>query len=117
MVLGKDDPTQADASPNASQSVNPPFVHAIAVADEDMEATSQTLCASARGDGVIDVINIESALSSIRGRNSSQARKHVHVKHNKKIPQDISETSSCVQLKRLRLDHSLGGHTAAASCV
>ncbi|CAN6483872.1 unnamed protein product [Victoria cruziana] len=115
--FGKDDPTQADASPNASQSVNPPFVHAIAVADEDMEATSRTLCAAARGDGVIDVINIESALSSIRGRNSSQARKHVHVKHNKKIPQDISETSSCVQLKRLRLDHSLGGHTAAASCV
>ncbi|KAF3777015.1 hypothetical protein EJ110_NYTH46412 [Nymphaea thermarum] len=113
---GNDDPTQADTSHSASQSINPPFVHAIAVAQEDMEAMSQNLCAAARGDGVIDVINIESALSGIKGRNSSQARKHVHVKHNK-VSQDTSETSSSVQLKRLQLDHSLGGHTAAASCV
>ncbi|XP_049935532.1 uncharacterized protein LOC116260955 isoform X2 [Nymphaea colorata] len=115
--FGNDDPTHANTSHSASQSINPPFVHAISVAQEDMEAMSQNLCAAARGDGVIDVINIESALSGIKGRNSSQARKHMLVKHNKKVSQDTSETSSSVQLKRLQLDHSLGGHTAAASCV
>lgn len=59
------------------------------------------ICAVARGDGIVDLINIESELSrkgaSKGGGSSSSSRNNV--------------------AKRVCLDYSVGGHKAAVSCV
>ncbi|KAJ0016954.1 hypothetical protein Pint_10356 [Pistacia integerrima] len=104
-------------SSNTGQCYNPAFVHAIAVPDVDMLDKTDKICVVARGDGVIDVVNIESELSTIRSKNSTKAWKG-----SQSIPKDNPlagemETLDLNGGKRLHLDYSLGGHTAAASCV
>ncbi|KAK0580176.1 hypothetical protein LWI29_037524 [Acer saccharum] len=102
---------------NEGQCYNPAFVHAIAVPDVDMLDKTDEICVVARGDGAIDVINIESELNTVRSKNSTKARKG-----SKSISKDNTRAAEMENHdqnggKRLHLDYSLGGHTAAASCV
>ncbi|KAL5839295.1 hypothetical protein ACOSQ3_012002 [Xanthoceras sorbifolium] len=104
-------------SNNGGQCCNPAFVHAIAVPDVDMLDKTDKICVVARGDGAIDVINIESELNTFRSKNSTKARKG-----SKSISKDDIRAVEMENLdqnggKSLHLDYSLGGHTAAASCV
>ncbi|CAN1150103.1 WD repeat-containing protein 53 [Linum perenne] len=104
----------ANNSSNSSQCLNPAFVHSIVVPDADMLENSGKICAVARGDGVVDVIDIESELAAIRSRNSAKAKN----KSKEAISDASGETPDTTQSSsRLHLDYSLGGHTAAVSCV
>ena len=69
------------------------------------------ICTVARGDGVVGVINIETELSVMKSKASTQNRSK-----NKSRTTD-SETHEENGRMRLHLDYSLGGHTAAVSCV
>lgn len=102
---------------NTGQCYNPAFVHAIAVPDVDMLDKTDKICAVARGDGVVDVLNIESELSTTRSKNSIEAQKGSQsIPKNNTLAGEM-ETLNLNGGKRLHLDYSLGGHTAAASCV
>ncbi|KAJ0455980.1 putative transcription factor WD40-like family [Helianthus annuus] len=86
------------------QCFNPAFVHAIAVPEADMLDKTDKICVVARGDGVVDVINIESEFRAAKSKGSSNPKKRWSTKDQN-------------QRTRLRLDYSSGGHTAAVSCV
>ncbi|CAA7014120.1 unnamed protein product [Microthlaspi erraticum] len=89
----------SDTQSNSGQCLNPAFVHSIAIPEVDMVDKLGKICAVARGDGIVDLINIESELS--RKGTSSKG----------------SSSSSNVMNKRVCLDYSVGGHNAAVSCV
>lgn len=102
---------------NTAQCFNPAFIHSIAVPDADMLDKSRKICAVARGDGVVDVINIESELATMKSKSSSKARKGSQ--------STSKDGSSGVHMEildqngrnRLHLDYSVDGHIAAVSCV
>lgn len=98
------------------QCVNPAFIYAIAVPEDDMLDKFDKICAVARGDGVINVINIESEIAANRSKSSSNLRKGSQSKSK-----DGSSTSNMDAgqngNRRLHLDYTLGGHTAAVSCL
>ncbi|CAH2046270.1 unnamed protein product [Thlaspi arvense] len=93
----------SDTQSTSGQCLNPAFVHSIAVPEIDMVDKLDKICAVARGDGVVDLINIESELS--RKVTSSKTSK------------GGSSSSNDNVIKRVRLDYSVGGHKAAVSCV
>ncbi|KAF3451289.1 hypothetical protein FNV43_RR07384 [Rhamnella rubrinervis] len=101
---------------NTGQSFNPAFVHAIAIPDIDMLNKTDKICVVARGDGVVDVINIESELAVMKSKTSSISCKG---SHRSKGSSSTSNMESPDQngRKRVHLNYSLGGHTAAVSCV
>ncbi|KAL1292424.1 hypothetical protein AAHE18_20G270100 [Arachis hypogaea] len=104
-------------SSNTGQCVNPAFVYAIAVPEVDMLDKSDKICAVARGDGVVSVINIESEIAANRSKSSSNSRKG-----SQSRSKDGTSSSSNVDAgqngnRRLHLDYTLGGHTAAVSCL
>ncbi|KAL0693355.1 hypothetical protein Bca4012_060535 [Brassica carinata] len=88
----------SDTHSSSGQCLNPAFVHSIAVPEMDMVDKLGKICAVARGDGIVDLINTESELS------------------RKGTSKGSSSSSSNVG-KRICLDYSVGGHTAAVSCV
>ncbi|KAG8634572.1 WD repeat-containing protein 53 isoform X2 [Manihot esculenta] len=90
---------------NMAQSFNPAFVHAIAVPDYDMLDTSGNICVVARGDGAVDVINIESELAATRSKSTT------------KVHKGSQSTPPVAEGSRLHLDYTLGGHVAAVSCA
>lgn len=110
LPLGKSDP---ESSSSGAQCFNPAFVHAIAVPEVDMLEKLDKICVVARGDGVVDVINIESEFTAAK----SKARKTGQTKSNGKSSSQNPEKQDQNQRTRLRLDYSCGGHTAAVSCV
>ncbi|KAL8228731.1 hypothetical protein R6Q57_013631 [Mikania cordata] len=114
MDLGKSDP---DNSSNAGQCFNPAFVHAIAVPEVDMLDKIDKICVVARGDGVVDVIHIESEFKAAKSKSSSSLKKGGQSKSNGSVSSSNSEIEDQNQRTRLRLDYSFGGHTAAVSCV
>ncbi|KAL7175036.1 hypothetical protein ACSBR2_028774 [Camellia fascicularis] len=65
----------ADNVGSAGQCLNPAFVHAIAVPEVDMVDRLGKVCVVARGDGVVDVIDIESELAVIKSQSSLKPRK------------------------------------------
>ncbi|CAK7350390.1 unnamed protein product [Dovyalis caffra] len=95
---------------------NPAFVHAIAVPDVDMLEKSDKICVVARGDGVVDVINIESELAAIRSKICTKARKGSPSTSKGGIAAAGTEILDLAR-NRLHLDYSVGGHFAAVSCV
>ncbi|XVF27464.1 hypothetical protein REPUB_Repub14bG0109700 [Reevesia pubescens] len=101
---------------NAGQCLNPAFVHSIKVPDVDMLDKLGKICVVARGDGVIDVINMESELASMRPKSSTKSRKGTHSVSKGSLPGDVGVADENGR-KWLHLDYSLGGHTAAVSCV
>ncbi|KAG6754987.1 hypothetical protein POTOM_040795 [Populus tomentosa] len=102
---------------NGAQCLNPAFVHAIAVPDVDMLDKSDKICVVARGDGIVDVINIESELAVIRSKTSAKARKGSSSTSKDGVPAVGTGTLDENARKRLHLDYSVGGHAAAVSCV
>ncbi|XP_020247388.1 LOW QUALITY PROTEIN: WD repeat-containing protein 53 [Asparagus officinalis] len=102
---------------NVGQCFNPAFVHSIAVPEIDVQAALSKVCAVARGDGVVDVIQLESepvssSKTSVHHNNKSQLRS----KDGKKKIKDDNEMDQSLG-QRVQLDYALGGHTAAVSCV
>lgn len=102
---------------NTGQSFNPAFVHMLAVPEVDMLDKVDKICVVARGDGVVDVINIESELAAMRSKTSTKPRRGSQSRSKDSSPTADIETSDQNGRKRLCLDYSLGGHTAAVSCV
>lgn len=109
-ITGSPDPK---SSSNSSQYLNPAFVHSIAVPEIDMLEKADKICAVARGDGVVDVIHIESEVASARSKTSAKPRKG---SQSKLKDMASTKTANC-STQRLHLDYSMGGHTAAVSCV
>lgn len=103
-----------DNRKNIGQCLNPAFVHAIAVPEVDMLDKVGKVCLVARGDGVVDVINIESELAASRSKGSSKP-----LKGGQSGSKSKADTENCNQneKRRLHLDYTIGGHTAAVSCV
>ncbi|KAF2309561.1 hypothetical protein GH714_003822 [Hevea brasiliensis] len=94
-----------------AQCFNPAFVHAIAVPDADMLDKSGNVCIVGRGDGAVDVINIESELAATRSKSTTKAHE------GSQSTSKGSITTPGTEGKRLHLDYTLGGHVAAVSCV
>ncbi|XP_071726526.1 uncharacterized protein [Rutidosis leptorrhynchoides] len=114
MDLGKYDP---DSGSSSAQCFNPAFVHAIAVPGADMLDKVDKICVVARGDGVVDVINIESEFKAAKSNSSSKSRKGGQSRSNGNVPSPNSENQDQNRRTRLHLDYSYGGHTSAVSCV
>lgn len=111
-----------------SQCFNPAFVHSVAVPDVDMLDKSDRICAVARGDGAIDVINVESELTTMKkSKNPTSANNNPRKGGGSQSSSSLKGGSSSSNAEtvntaaspkqRLQLDFSLGGHTAAVSCV
>ncbi|XP_058201020.1 uncharacterized protein LOC131315833 isoform X1 [Rhododendron vialii] len=107
----------ADGGCSAGQSLNPAFVHALAVPEVDMVDKVGKVCVVARGDGVVEVIDIESELASSKSKNSLKPHKGAQSKAKDNASSVQTETQDQNWRKKLCLDNSLGGHTASASCV
>ncbi|XVE51490.1 hypothetical protein DITRI_Ditri02bG0045300 [Diplodiscus trichospermus] len=105
-----------DMNSNAGQCFNPAFVHSIKVPDADMLDKLGKICVVARGDGVINVINMESELAAVRPKSSTKSRKGTQ-SVSKGGLQDDGGVANENGRKWLHLDYTLGGHTAAVSCV
>ncbi|EOY27948.1 Transducin/WD40 repeat-like superfamily protein isoform 1 [Theobroma cacao] len=108
-------PDMSSAS-KAGQCFNPAFVHSIKVPDVDMLDKLGKICVVARGDGVIDVIDMESELASIRPKSSTKSRTGIHSASKCSLPAEGGVADEYGR-KWFHLDYSIGGHTAAASCV
>lgn len=100
---------------NMGQCLNPAFVHALAVPDIDMVDTLDKICVVARGDGVVDVINIELECAAIKSKSSSKPKKGTKSTSKTSVPP--ADSLGPENGRKLHLDHTLGGHTAAVSCV
>ncbi|KAL3522531.1 hypothetical protein ACH5RR_015365, partial [Cinchona calisaya] len=107
-------PEMTDRS-NMGQCLNPAFVHALAVPDIDMVEKLDKICVVARGDGVVDVINVELERATIKSKSSSKPKKGTKSMPESSIPP--ADSLGPENGKKLHLDHTLGGHTAAVSCV
>ncbi|GAV57597.1 WD40 domain-containing protein/Cellulose_synt domain-containing protein [Cephalotus follicularis] len=106
-----------NGSSNVVQCFNPAFVHSITVPDVDMLNKSDKICVVARGDGAVDVINIESEFASIKSKGSTKPQKGSQSVPKDSTPAADSQIQDQNGRKRLHLDYTLGGHTAAVSCV
>ncbi|WOL09111.1 WD repeat-containing protein 53 [Canna indica] len=104
-----------DSNGNAGQCFNPAFVHSIAVPEVDMLCGSTKVCAVARGDGVVDVIDLEAELATPKPKSSSLT-KGSQLK-SRKGSAYAANTHTADQRKRMQLDYKLGGHTASVSSV
>lgn len=71
-------------------------------------------CAVARGDGIVSLINIESELAAVKSKGVAKPLKSLQGSSRNAASAPGVETN---EGKRLHLDYTLGGHTAAASCV
>lgn len=100
---------------DVGQSLNPAFVHAVAVPDIDMVDRVGKKCAIARGDCVVDVIDIETELAVSKGKSSVKSKKGARKASERSV--SPAEPHNDELGKRVRLDHLLGGHNAAVSCV
>ncbi|CAD5187920.1 unnamed protein product [Musa acuminata subsp. malaccensis] len=112
---GMAEPDSNITNGNAGQCFNPAFVHSIAVPEVDMLPGLNKVCAAARGDGVIDVIDLEVELANTKSKSSSIAKGSQP--RSRKADAQSAKTMGQVLRKRTRLDYSLGGHTAGVSCV
>ncbi|KHN48008.1 hypothetical protein glysoja_015478 [Glycine soja] len=100
----------------AGRCVNPAFVHAIAVPEVDMLDKLDKICAVARGDGAIDVINIETEMAATKSKSSSNSRKGSHSRSKDGSSSSNTDADQNGK-KRLHLNYTLGGHTAAVSSL
>ncbi|KAK9706821.1 hypothetical protein RND81_07G153900 [Saponaria officinalis] len=103
-----------DRKGNDEQFCNPPFIHSIAVPEMDMLDKLGKLCAVARGDGVVSIINIESELAVSKSKGIKKSRNSTQ---GSSSTASLGDTENHNEWKRLHLDYSHGGHTTAASCV
>ncbi|KAH6793027.1 cellulose synthase family protein [Perilla frutescens var. hirtella] len=99
---------------DAGQCCNPAFVHALVVPDLDLVDRVGKICVVAKGDGVVNVINLESELAAQKSKNSSKpkAKSISKGRHPPADPQTEDQND-----RNLHLDYSMGGHVAAVSSV
>ncbi|KAM3284894.1 WD repeat-containing protein 53 isoform X1 [Capsicum chacoense] len=101
---------------NTGQCLNPAFVHALTVPDVAVVDKFVKICAVARGDGVVSVMNVESELDTVKSKSSTKPKKGS--KPAPKVGSSSADPESGNQNGGdLHLDHSMGGHSAAVSCV
>ncbi|KAL0442622.1 UNVERIFIED_CONTAM: hypothetical protein Slati_1984900 [Sesamum latifolium] len=101
---------------DSGQCCNPAFVHALVVPDLDIVDKVGKVCVVARGDGVVNIIDIESELAALKSKMSTKSR--LGSKSNPKSRSSPADPQSADQNDRnLRLDYSMGGHVAAVSSV
>ncbi|XP_072964322.1 uncharacterized protein [Typha angustifolia] len=105
------------SSGNVGQCFNPAFVHSTAVPEVDMLGGSYKVCAVARGDGVVDVIDLESPLAPMKPKSSHQPTGSQLRSKKNDVRAANSRMTGQSEWKMMHLDYSLAGHTAAASCV
>lgn len=106
-------PGSHKAFSDPGQCFNPPFVHSIAISEAEVATGLEKICAVARGDGVVEVIDIESDLVPSKSKSSSLARGGGSQTRLK----EKASSSGQGQPKSLQLDYRLGGHTAAVASV
>ena len=73
------------------------------------------VCVVARGDGVVDVIDIESELALLKSKSSLKNKKAGSLLKSSTPAADSRANDQ--KRRKLHLDYSVGGHTAAVSCV
>ncbi|KAG8385412.1 hypothetical protein BUALT_Bualt03G0042700 [Buddleja alternifolia] len=95
---------------DAGQCCNPAFVHAIIVPDLEIVDKVGKICVVARGDGVVNIINIESELAALKSKISGKSKHGTKSTSKDSQPQDLSD-------RKVHLDYSVGGHVAAVSSV
>ncbi|KAL0352953.1 UNVERIFIED_CONTAM: WD repeat-containing protein 53 [Sesamum angustifolium] len=106
----------AGSGGDSGQCCNPAFVHALVVPDLDIVDKVGKVCVVARGDGVVNIINIESELAALKSKMSTKPK--LGSKSNPKSHSSAADSESTDQNDRnLRLDYSVGGHVAAVSSV
>ena len=104
------------SSSNIGQCFNPAFVHSVAVPEMDTLAGLNKVCAVARGDGVVDVIEVESEHDPTSKTFTHHKKSQLRSKDSKKQATNGHLNGQSLG-KRMQLDYALGGHTAAVSCV
>ncbi|KAL1826846.1 hypothetical protein ACET3Z_005258 [Daucus carota] len=112
--FGKPD---VNARGSAEQCFNPAFVHSIAVPQVDMLDRIGKVCVVGRGDGIVSVIDIESEFDDPKLKNSSKHKKNSQLRSKGSVSSSNSESQDQTQKKYINLDYTIGGHTAAVSCV
>lgn len=104
------------SSGSAGQCFNPAFVHSVAVPEMETPGGLNKVCAVARGDGVVDVIEVES--ECVLGSKSSTRHKKPQMRSKDGKTQAVNDQAlRQSQGSKMHLDYSLGGHSAAVSCV
>ncbi|CAO2181312.1 unnamed protein product [Urochloa humidicola] len=102
------------SSSSAGQCFNPAFVHSIAVSEEGILGGLYKVCAVARGDGAVDVVDLEYEL--VPAKSKGHPRAAISTMSSKRT--DLGDGSSNQsQVRRIHLDYTMDGHTAAVSCV
>ncbi|KAL7089177.1 hypothetical protein ACP275_13G172500 [Erythranthe tilingii] len=96
---------------DAGQCCNPAFVHAVIVPDLDIVDKVGKICVTARGDGVINIINLEPEIAPLKSKISTEH------KMGSKIPKDNDSQSADQNDGNFQLDYTMGGHTSAVSSV
>eukprot|EP01018_Ginkgo_biloba_P000418 Gb_16603 [translate_table: standard] len=112
--------SNADSDWSGNQTCNPPFVHNLAVPEENLAGENFQVVSAARGDGVIDIIDIGFDIdrTDAKHRQASNTRKGFPSKSTKNgNTKESIATGEKTQGMRIQLHAGLGGHTAAASCV
>jgi hypothetical protein len=72
------------------------------------------VCAVARGDGAVDVVDLEYELAPAKSKGPPRAATSTMSSKGTEVGDGRSNKS---QVKRTHLDYTMGGHTAAVSCV
>ena len=103
-----------NSSGSAGQCFNPAFVHSVAVSEEGILGGLYKVCAVARGDGAVDVIDLEYELAPAKSKGPPRA---AISKMSSKGAELGDGSCNQSQAKRIHLDYTMGGHTAAVSCV
>ncbi|GJN38048.1 hypothetical protein PR202_gb27056 [Eleusine coracana subsp. coracana] len=102
------------SSSSAGQCFNPAFVHSVAVSEESTLGGLHKVCAVARGDGAVDVVDLEYELASVKSKGHSRAAGSTM---GSKGTDHGDGKSNHSHVKRIHLDYAMSGHTAAVSCV
>ncbi|PWZ32587.1 WD repeat-containing protein 53 [Zea mays] len=84
------------------------------VSEEDILGGLYKVCAVARGDGAVDVVDLEYELAPAKSKGPPRAA----ILTTRSKGAELGD-GSCNQsrAKRIHLDYTMGGHTAAVSCV
>ncbi|KAL2524273.1 Transducin/WD40 repeat-like superfamily protein [Abeliophyllum distichum] len=107
---------EAGSRDSTDQLLNPAFIHALVVPQLDMVDKLGKICVVARGDGVVSVINTESELAVFKSKNSSKPKKGTKSSSKGNVSSADAQSQD-KNNRRIHLDYSVGGHTAAVSCV
>lgn len=102
---------------NAEQCFNPAFIHSVAVPQVDMLDRVGKICVVGRGDGIVTVIDIESEFYPTKSKNSSKLQKNSQSRSKGSVSSSNTESQDQSREKKLNIDYTSGGHTAAVSCV